>query len=161
MISRVYDFINSLDCLNLFGYVPKFTIKRKECYKSEFGAVIYLVYSVMFLYYMIGSTVDYVQNLNEVDTIKIFSSDSQNYRITTNDLYFGIGLFTNVTKDISEYSGLQFGLNYTQVDQNGNKTNTQFNLVPCLASNFYSPNEWNNFTSARQAFLNNWNVSLS
>ena len=50
MLSSFFDFINSLDILNLFGYVPKFNIQRKNCYKSEFEAVVYLAYFVLVLY---------------------------------------------------------------------------------------------------------------
>ena len=154
MISRGLAFINDLDFLNLFGYNPQFTIKREECYKSEIGAVVYLGYSILFWYYMISEAVSYFQKINEVDSVKIYSSDSQNYNLTSNDLYFGIGLFTNVTENISDYTGLEFGLEYNLVDENGKKQKTIFNLVPCIASVFYAPMEWNNLTSDRQAFLN-------
>ena len=154
MISRGLAFINDLDFLNLFGYNPQFTIKREECYKSEIGAVVYLGYSILFWYYMISEAVSYFQKINEVDSVKIYSSDSQNYNLTSNDLYFGIGLFTNVTENISDYTGLEFGLEYNLVDENGKKQKTIFNLVPCIASVFYAPIEWNNLISDRQAFLN-------
>ena len=72
-MNKIFNFINCLDFLNIFGYVPTFKIKTKDCYKSEIGAAFFLVYSVLFWYYLIYVLIDFIKNQSEVDKIKIFT----------------------------------------------------------------------------------------
>ena len=62
-MEKVFAFLNSLDFLNIFGYVPQFTIKKQACYKSEFAAIMHLFYFVLFWYYVITVTLHYIKSI--------------------------------------------------------------------------------------------------
>ena len=153
MMEKVFSFLNSLDCLDIFGYVPQFTIKKEACYKSDFGAIIHLFYFVLFWYYFITVTIEYIYNYNEVKMIKIFHSDSSNYNISTKDIYFGIGIMNNTMVNLSLYPGINIALKYVSVDEYGSKNYTYINLTTCNMSNFYSPSGWKNIPKDTQEYL--------
>ena len=160
MLANITEIINSLDFLNFFGYVPKFTIQKKGCYKSKRGAIVFLCYFVIFWYYVITVTIDFINKYNEVDKIKILTVDSPNYIISTNDLYFGFAMKSvssqsEILLNMSDYPGLVFGLQFVNIDSYGKKNYTEIKFTTCDISLFFSTEDWNNTTSDRQKVLKN------
>ena len=153
MMEKVFAFLNSLDFLNIFGYVPQFTIKKQACYKSEFAAIMHLFYFVLFWYYVITVTLHYIKAYNEVDAIKVFSSESTNYNFSTQDIYFGIGIMKSTMVNLSLYPGINIALQYVFVDEIGRKNYTNINLTTCEMTNFYSPSDWKNIPNDEQEYL--------
>ena len=157
MLNNVVDIINSMDFLNLFGFFPKLKIQKKECYKSDLGAIVFLVYFFIFWYYVISVTIDYINSFDEVDTVKILTDDTTNYNISVNDIYFGIGIISPTTQkmlNIYDYPGLEFGLQFVKMNSEG-KNSIQINLTKCDVTLFFSNNDWNNLTSDRQKYISN------
>ena len=153
MMEKVFSFLNSLDCLDIFGYVPQFTIKKEACYKSEFGAIIHLFYFVLFWYYCIAVTIEYITAFNEVDKIKVFTSESNIYNVSIKDIYFGIGIMKNSMVNLSLFPGINIALQYVYVDEYGSKNYTNINLTTCKMSNFYSPSDWKNIPNDEKDYL--------
>ena len=153
MMEKVFSFLNSLDCLDIFGYVPQFTIKKEGCYKSEFGAIIHLIYFVLFWYYVIKVTIDFISAYDEVENIKIFTTDSTSYNVSTKDIYFGIGIMNKTMVNLSLYPGIDIALQYVSVDEYGKKNYTDINLTTCKMTSFYSPSDWKNVPNDTQDYL--------
>ena len=153
MMEKVFAFLNSLDCLDIFGYVPQFTIKKEGCYKSEFGAIIHLIYFVLFWYYVIKVTIDFISAYDEVENIKIFTTDSTSYNVSTKDIYFGIGIMNKTMVNLSLYPGIDIALQYVSVDEYGKKNYTDINLTTCKMTSFYSPSDWKNVPNDTQDYL--------
>ena len=82
---NIFDFLNKLDVLNLFGYIPKLKIRRKECYKSNLGAIVFTIYFSLFWYFLYLSIKDYITKFNEVDKIKYFNTNSEEFKIQSQD----------------------------------------------------------------------------
>ena len=82
---------NMIRNFNYFGFIPQFRFMGETKFKSTLGGIIFLSYGLFAFYYFNSQFVVFLQNRYTINSSWNLIKNSQNYKLTTKELYFGVG----------------------------------------------------------------------
>ena len=151
--SSVNELVSTLDN---FAYIPTFNIKRERSYQSPFGGCVYLGYLLFFAAYSLYSLSIFIQQYNQINSVKENLTRSINRNFNSSDIQFGVGLLDQNYKNLNwnDFPQLEVQINSYE---KGKKTT--FNLSYCTEELMYSPEDWNKISLEDQIKIKNLFIS--